>query len=126
MGSAITYALFVETWPNFATAKAERKAQIVRELGYAELEIHRDAWGAEKADLAVKHLCAHALLMHDRNTKHGGDGAGPISARTVGPNVVGFNSTLQSGPDDVYRSTTAGMLYLRLRQSLLLTPGVVT
>jgi len=121
VASDITYALFVARFPGFATEDSDRQTEIQYALDDAELSVHRATWD-DLADRAVMLLAAHELTESGRTDNHGGGGAGAVTARTVGPGVVGYGDPKQGKLSDDYRTTSYGVKYLRLRNQLVLTP----
>ena len=121
MASDLTYALFIARFPGFTDADSSRQTEIQYALDDAELSVHRATWG-DTADLAVMLLAAHDLTEKGRTDQHGGGGAGAVTARTVGPGVVGYGDPKQGKSSDEYRTTPYGVRYLRLRRQLVITP----
>lgn len=121
---AVDLAGFRTRFPEFVLG-TYGDARVQLALDDAALQINVGLWG-NKAELGQYYLAAHALSF-DTGYGIGLGSFGPIASETVGSvsRTYATNGAYGSAYDADFLLSKYGMLYLRLKRTILATPVVL-
>jgi hypothetical protein len=111
----------IETLKRIAPEFSER-TDLKEWLFQAAANINPEAWG-NLYPLGAAYLAAH-LLTQSVGAAFASGGAGPITSVREGDLSLSFGSVSAAGKNAYYTTTKYGVEFLRMRSSLILTPGI--
>jgi hypothetical protein len=124
MSSGLTYAEFVARYPQYGDPPlAQARVELL--IADAELEVNACSWGTLQKR-AVGLLAAHFCELAVRGDGGSSGATGSIKSEKVGELAVSYNGVSGGGSDLTgYDATVWGVEYIRLRNTLPLTPVLV-
>lgn len=111
----------IETLKRIAPEFSER-TDLKEWLFQAAANMNPEAWG-NLYPLGAAYLAAH-FLTQSVGAQFTSGGAGPVTSVKEGDLSLSFGSVTGSGSDVFYTTTKFGVEFLRMRKTLILTPGI--